>query len=135
MFLIDNILEKDSVFLCDLKLCQVRLMNNSNFPWVVLVPRLSGLVEFTDLTDGQQNALCREISHISRNLEVIFSPHKVNVAMLGNIVRQLHVHIVARFEGDSAWPEPVFGTPAKPYSEKALAMMVEALKPITNSMK
>ena len=133
MFELDSRLHDDTYFVCDLALCRVLLMNDSQFPWLILVPRKNDLAEIVDLADEEQIALLRESAHVSRVMQTLFAPHKLNVGALGNVVRQLHVHHIARFEDDIAWPKPVWGNqPTKAYDERyamqRLALLKEALK-------
>ena len=110
-------------------LSELRLMDDANHPWLILVPRVQDAVELIDLGDTQQSQLMGEIAMASRALQVAFKPHKLNVATLGNLVPQLHVHVIARFEGDIAWPRPVWGmASAQPYSPEALVRRVERLQ-------
>lgn len=110
-------------------LCELRLMDDANHPWLILVPRVVEAVELIDLSNAQQGELMREIGVASRVLQAVFKPHKLNVAALGNLVPQLHVHVIARFQDDIAWPRPVWGTAAaKPYTEEALVRRIEALR-------
>jgi diadenosine tetraphosphate (Ap4A) HIT family hydrolase len=95
-------LESDSPFLVDWPLCQVRLMDDARFPWVILVPRRPGLEEWTELKVADSAQLAQEIGKVGNALARMFSPTKLNVGALGNIVRQMHVHVVARFETDAA---------------------------------
>jgi diadenosine tetraphosphate (Ap4A) HIT family hydrolase len=113
-------LEADSLFLVDWPLCQVRLMDDSRFPWLVLVPRRPGLEEWTELGPGDSAELAHEIGKAGRALARMLKPTKINVGALGNIVRQMHVHVVARFDTDAAWPGPVWGQGAGvPYENAA----------------
>lgn len=110
-------------------LSDLRLMDDANHPWLILVPRVEGASELIDLTDTQQAELTREIAIASRALQAAFKPHKLNVAALGNIVPQLHVHVIARFKDDIAWPRPVWGmASARPYSPEALLQRIERLQ-------
>lgn len=110
-------------------LSDLRLMDDANHPWLILVPRVEGASELIDLSETQQAELTREIAIASRALQAAFKPHKLNVAALGNIVPQLHVHVIARFEDDIAWPRPVWGmASAKPYSPEALLQRIERLQ-------
>lgn len=110
-------------------LSELRLMDDANHPWLILVPRVEDAVELIDLGDTQQSQLMGEIAMASRALQVAFKPHKLNVATLGNLVPQLHVHVIARFEDDIAWPRPVWGmASAQPYSPEALVRRVERLQ-------
>ncbi len=104
-------LDKDTIFLHDLDICQVRLVDDQRFPWLMLVPRIHAAVEFTDLNEANSIQVMREIRQVSQILEHWAQPDKINIAMLGNLVPQLHIHIVARKTNDSAWPGPVWGVP------------------------
>ncbi len=112
-------LESDSAFLVDWPLSQVRLMDDARFPWVILVPRRPGLEEWTELKVADSSQLAQEIGKAGNALARMFSPTKLNVGALGNIVRQMHVHVVARFETDAAWPGPVWGQGARIPYERA----------------
>jgi diadenosine tetraphosphate (Ap4A) HIT family hydrolase len=128
-FELDPRLAADSLFIADLPLSQLRLMNDARFPWLVLVPRLQGAVEWVDLPDDQQAALLSEINRATRSLRDIASFDKLNIGALGNIVRQLHVHVVARRVGDAAWPGPAWGSgPALPYDESTRNARIDALR-------
>ena len=110
-------------------LCELRLMDDANHPWLILVPRVVEAVELIDLSPQQQAELLREIGVASRLLQSVFEPHKLNVAALGNLVPQLHVHVIARYREDIAWPRPVWGmAAAKPYPEDALVRRIESLR-------
>ncbi|UHQ18646.1 HIT domain-containing protein [Lysobacter sp. KIS68-7] len=109
-------------------LCEVRLMDDANHPWLILVPRVAGATEVTDLSTDQQANLMREIDRAARTLRV-FRPRKLNVAALGNLVPQLHVHVIARYEQDIAWPRPVWGmAAAQPYAPEALIERIQLLR-------
>ncbi len=110
-------------------LCEVRLMDDAHHPWLILVPRIENAVELTDLTSAQQVQLTGEIDRACRALQATVKPHKLNVAALGNVVPQLHVHVIARYREDIAWPRPVWGTAtAQPYSPEQLVERVESLR-------
>lgn len=102
-------LAADTVFIKNLRLCSVLLMNDERFPWVILVPQKIGMREMTDLLPGEQALLMEEISKVSRAMKSLFSAEKMNIAALGNVVPQLHVHVIARHSKDDAWPNPVWG--------------------------
>jgi diadenosine tetraphosphate (Ap4A) HIT family hydrolase len=108
-FVLDPRLEADTSALGELGLCKVLLMDDARFPWIVLVPKRADLVEIIDLGSADLVRLIEEIATASGVLEAATSPNKLNVASLGNVVRQLLVHIIARFENDAAWPNPVWG--------------------------
>ena len=111
----------ESVFVLDLELSRLVLMNNERFPWLLLVPRRPAVAEIVDLSDQDQRILWGEIATISKLLRNLFHPEKLNVATIGNLVPQLHVHLIARFRTDEAWPKPPFGfAPPLPYTTKAL---------------
>ena len=129
MFNLDQRLQNDTVHIVDLPLCRVLLMNDSQFPWLILVPRINDLVELTDLTDEQMACYVEESRQVSAILTVLYHPDKLNIAALGNVVRQLHIHHVARYERDVAWPAPIWGRqPVKPYSDEQLQHEVNQLK-------
>ncbi|KFN41152.1 HIT domain-containing protein [Arenimonas oryziterrae] len=108
-FDLDARLASDSHFVADGPLSQLRLIDDTRFPWLVLVPRLAGASEWLDLPGDAQRLLLAEINQAGRLLRASGRCDKINIGALGNIVRQLHVHVVARVEGDSAWPGPVWG--------------------------
>jgi len=111
-------LAADTIALGDFELCRVLLMNDARFPWCILVPRLPDLRDFHDVTRGERMRLYDEIERASRALAQIASADKMNVAALGNMVPQLHVHVIARTTTDAAWPGPVWNAgPAKPYAD------------------
>jgi diadenosine tetraphosphate (Ap4A) HIT family hydrolase len=110
-------------------LSDLQLMDDANHPWLILVPRVENAVEWVDLDEPQQAELTREISRASRALQAVFQPHKLNVAALGNMVPQLHIHVIARFREDIAWPRPVWGmATAQPYSPEELVRRIERLR-------
>ena len=111
-FALDPRLAADSAFIADGPLSQLRLMNDARFAWLVLVPRVADAVEWVDLDGNQQRLLLAELNLAARLLRASGPCHKLNIGALGNIVRQLHVHVIARNEGDAAWPGPVWGSGA-----------------------
>lgn len=118
----------DTHAVCDLALCTVRLMDDARFPWLILVPRRPFLRELVDLEGEDQAALLKEINRASRILQRRCRPDKLNIAALGNVVPQLHVHVIARFSDDAAWPRPVWGVgAAEPYSPEALSPLLAEL--------
>jgi diadenosine tetraphosphate (Ap4A) HIT family hydrolase len=125
---IDPRLAADSVAVADLSLSHVRLMNDATYPWLILIPRRQGAVEIVDLTAADRAQLMDEIALASGVLRDMTRCDKLNVAALGNMVPQLHVHVIARFRGDPAWPGPVWGkAPAQPYGEAPRAGLIAAL--------
>ena len=117
-FVLHPMLDQDTVPVTDLPLCTVRLMDDSRFPWIVLIPKLADLREIHRLEKRMRNELMDEIALCSAAMEREYSADKMNVAALGNMVPQLHIHIIARFESDAAWPGPVWGVgEALPYGD------------------
>ncbi|SDO06291.1 Diadenosine tetraphosphate (Ap4A) hydrolase [Methylobacterium phyllostachyos] len=125
-FALDSRLAADTVEVGDLALCRVLLMDDARFPWLILVPRRPDLSEITDLSEPDSVALWQEIRIATGVMQALATPDKVNVGALGNIVTQLHVHVVGRFRSDPAWPGPVwgFGT-CTPYPLHARAQLIE----------
>lgn len=120
-FTLDPRLASDSLPLGTWPLCELRLMNDRRFPWLLLVPRRARLVELTDLAEADYGRLAVEIRAATRLLADLECPDKTNVATLGNVVAQLHVHVIARFHGDPAWPRPVWCVEgARPYGRAEL---------------
>lgn len=125
-FELDSRLAADSVLIADGPLSQIRLMNDDRFPWIVLVPRVANASEWIDLDGGQQRLLLAEINQISQHLKQKPNVTKINIGALGNIVRQLHIHLVGRNENDAAWPGPVWGSgKAQRFDADVLAERVE----------
>lgn len=119
-FELDPRLAADTVAVARLDLCEVRLMDDARFAWLVLVPQRAGLVEIADLTPSERTLLWHEFDRAGAALRAVTPCDKLNLGALGNIVRQLHVHVVARCEGDAAWPGPVWGSgPAVSYAKFA----------------
>lgn len=116
-FSLDPRLAGDSVWVADGPLSQLRLVDDARFPWLVLVPRVPGAIEWVDLDGGQQRLLLAEINQAAGVLRAVAAVEKLNIGALGNIVSQLHVHVVGRRSDDAAWPGPVWGNGrAQPYS-------------------
>ncbi|MEQ3638623.1 MAG: HIT domain-containing protein [Alteromonas sp.] len=129
MFELDSRLHNDTFFVCDLTLCRVLLMNDKQFPWLILVPMRNNIAEIIDLPEQEQQTLLAESAKVSTVLQQVFSPYKLNVGALGNVVRQLHVHHVARFENDVAWPKPVWGSQAPvAYDDAEASAILSTLK-------
>lgn len=108
-FTIDPALIADSHEVGELEFCSLRLMDDSRFPWLILVPHIAGARELIDLDANDQRTLLAEVVAVGRALETLVNPDKLNIASLGNVVPQLHVHVIARYTRDSAWPKPVWG--------------------------
>lgn len=123
-FELDPRLAGDTVFVADWPLCRVLLMDDARFPWLVLAPRRAGLVELDDLGEDDRTRLMHEIRRAMKTLRAVADCDKLNVGALGNIVRQLHLHVIARRKDDAAWPGPVWGAgspqPYPPADREAL---------------
>ena len=129
VFAPDPRLAADSFFLADGPLSQLRVMDDTRFRWLVLVPRVPGAVEWIDLDGDAQRRLLAEINLAGRLLRAWAPAHKLTICALGNVVRQLHVHVLARDEGDAAWPGPVWGSGApRRHDEAAKLALVARLR-------
>jgi diadenosine tetraphosphate (Ap4A) HIT family hydrolase len=128
-FALDPRLEADTHAIGDLPLSQLLLMDDARFPWLILVPRIAGARELIDLDEGDQRSLLGEVNLVGRALETLLRPDKLNIAALGNVVPQLHVHLIARFVGDAAWPQPVWGQGDRvAYAESARVSRIAELR-------
>lgn len=136
MFELHPRLAQETLVVGDFPLSRLLLMNDANYPWFILVPRRVGIREIYELDHDDQIQLLKESSQLARVLSRIYEADKLNVAALGNMVPQLHIHHIVRYRTDPAWPKPVWGlAPAKPYSSRALqetcASLVEQLQDFT----
>ena len=128
-FILHPQLEKDSVLVTELVLCSVRLINDANYPWLILVPRIANISDIIDLNAAQQQMLWQESALVSRVLKYLFTPDKLNIAALGNMVSQLHLHHIVRYQNDLSWPKPIWGqVPPKAYSDEKLAETINLIK-------
>ena len=129
MFTLDTRLDQDTWLIGDLPLCRLLLSNDSNYPWFILVPRREGISELFQLDDCDQQLMWSETTALARELKELFGAHKMNVATLGNVVSQMHMHVIVRYQTDAAWPAPVWGKlPAKPYAEAQVNEIRSRLK-------
>lgn len=113
----------------DLPLCRLLLMDDANYPWCILVPRRNGIREIYELSEPDQQQLLRESSTLARVMMEVFAAEKMNIAALGNVVPQLHVHHIARYARDAAWPKPVWDVvPKVAYTQEALEERITRLK-------
>lgn len=128
-------LKADTYPLGKLSLCLVLLMNDKRFPWIILVPQRHNLTELHDLNETDTHQLLMEIQGISKQMKFLIAPDKINVAAIGNIVKQLHIHIVARNETDAAWPKPVWGVgDAIEYTPSEFAALKKNWEPLLASL-
>jgi len=120
MFKLHPRLAEDTLLVGDFPLCHLLLMNDASYPWFILVPRRAGVREIFELEQRDQQQLLKESSQLSQLLSKLFHADKLNIAALGNMVPQLHIHHIVRYQTDQAWPNPVWGMfPAQPYTERA----------------
>jgi diadenosine tetraphosphate (Ap4A) HIT family hydrolase len=128
-FALDPRLAADTFEVGELTLCRVLLMNDSRFPWLILVPRRDALSEIHELSADDRTRLVEEAAVAGERLKALTGAKKINTAALGNMVPQLHVHVIARFESDDAWPGPIWGVgTAAPYAPEASAARLAALR-------
>ena len=120
MFKINNKFLKSSHYIVDLKLCSVRLNDNSKFPWLILIPKRKNVTDISDLNSKDQILLMKEIVFVSKFMKKLFKTSKLNIEKIGNIVSQLHIHIISRKKTDSSWPLSVWVVKGKKYSAKTL---------------
>jgi diadenosine tetraphosphate (Ap4A) HIT family hydrolase len=126
---LDPQLARDTIAVGDLALSRVLMMNDANFPWLIAVPRQAGVVEIFDLDDAARAQLMRELALLGQALKDLTGCHKINIAAIGNVVAQLHVHVIARRRDDPAWPRPVWGAlPARPYEKAERDRLLQALR-------
>ncbi|VXB59011.1 Histidine triad (HIT) protein [Pseudomonas sp. 8AS] len=129
MFTLDSRLQQDTLPIGDFPLCRLLLMNDANYPWFILVPRREAVSELFQLDMADQQALWQETTRLAETLKDVFVADKMNVATLGNVVSQLHMHVIVRRREDAAWPAPVWGKhPAKAYSAEQIAAVRERLR-------
>ena len=127
-FKLDRKFLKTSHHLIDLKLCTIRLNDNSKFPWIILIPKRNKITDISDLNSKDQTLLMKEIVYVSKVMKKLFKTSKLNVEKIGNIVPQLHIHIIARSKKDSSWPLSVWVVKGKSYSKTALKVIVDKLR-------
>ncbi|MGH8335906.1 MAG: HIT domain-containing protein [Gammaproteobacteria bacterium] len=122
-------LQNDTIDIGDLPLSRVLVIKDANYPWLLLVPRREGAVEVIDLDEVEQAQLTTEVSRVARALKDVSKCDKLNIAALGNVVPQLHVHVIARRKGDAAWPRPVWGVvPPRPHDAEEVQNFISALR-------
>lgn len=129
MFVLDSRLQQDTVWVGDYPLCSLLLMNDAQYPWFILVPRREDVSELFQLDGADQLQLWQETNGLAEVLKDCFAADKMNVATLGNVVSQLHMHVIVRRREDVAWPAPVWGKhPAQPYTPEQLAVLKDRLR-------
>jgi len=131
MFVLDSRLQQDTFVLGDLPLSRVLLSNDTRYPWFILVPRREDVSEVFQLSAEDQQALWAETALLGEVLKDAFKADKINIATLGNVVSQLHMHVIVRYRTDDAWPAPVWGRhPAKSYDEAQVAVLRDKLRSV-----
>lgn len=129
MFVLDPRLQQDTLPVGDFPLCRLLLMNDANYPWFILVPRREEVSELFQLDVLDQQSLWQEATMLAETLKDAFGADKMNIATLGNVVSQLHVHVIARRRDDPAWPAPVWGRlPAQPYGDEQVLAIKDRLR-------
>ena len=121
---------KSSHYVLDLKLCSIRLIDNQNFPWIILIPKRKGVTDITNLNSNDQILLMKEIVLASKLMKKVFKTNNLNVEKIGNIVPQLHIHIIARYKNDLTWPLSVWVKKGKIYSKDKLSFTLSKLKKV-----
>jgi len=127
-FKLDRKFLKSSYHITDLKLCTIRLNDNSKFPWLILIPKRNKITDMSDLKSKDQILLMKEIVYVSKIMKKLFKTSKLNVEKIGNIVPQLHIHIIARSKKDCSWPLSVWVVKGKNYSQTALKIMADKVR-------
>ena len=128
LFKLDRKFLKSSHHITDLKLCTIRLNDNSKFPWLILIPKRNKITDMSDLKSKDQILLMKEIVYVSKIMKKLFKTSKLNVEKIGNIVPQLHIHIIARSKKDCSWPLSVWVVKGKNYSQTDLKIMVDKVR-------
>ena len=119
---------KSSHYINDLKLCSIRLIDNQKFPWVILIPKRKSITDISELNSKDQLLLMKEIVYCSKLMKKIFKTSKLNVEKIGNIVPQLHIHIIARYKNDSSWPLSVWIVKGKSYTKEELSYVLNNIR-------
>ena len=127
-FKLDRKFLKSSHHITELKLCSIRLHDNSKFPWVILIPKRNKITDISDLNSKDQILLMKEIVHVSKIMKKLFKTSKLNIEKIGNMVPQLHIHVIARSKKDSSWPLSVWVVKGKNYTETALIIMMQKVR-------
>ena len=129
-FKLDRKFLKSSHHITDLKLCSIRLHDNSKFPWIILIPKRIKITDITNLNSRDQILLMKELVYVSRLMKKLFKTSKLNVEKIGNLVSQLHIHIIARYKKDTSWPLSVWVVKGKPYSKVALSEILNKIRKV-----
>ena len=128
VFKINTKFQNSSHHIKELKLCSVRLHDNSKFPWVILIPKRKNITDITELSFKDQILILKEIVYVSKIMKKLFKTNKLNIEKIGNIVPQLHIHIIARYKKDASWPFSVWVVKGKSYNKKLADSFIEKIK-------
>ena len=124
-------LAHDCEVIADLALCRVLLMKDASYPWIIMVPKVDNIQEIHQLHVDDQQQLIKEVTFVSEKMEKLFHADKMNIGALGNMVPQLHIHVIARYKKDAAWPNPVWGnTPALAYGDDDLGKRIREIQEV-----
>ena len=126
-FKLDRKFLKSSHHITDLKLCSIRLHDNSKFPWIIIIPKRIKITDITNLNSKDQILLMKELVYVSRLMKKLFKTSRINVEKIGNLVPQLHIHVIARHKKDTSWPLSVWVVKGKPYSKVALSEILNKI--------
>ena len=129
-FILNRKFLKSSHHITELKLCSIRLHDNSKFPWVILIPKRIKITDITDLNSKDQILLMKELVYVSRLMKKLFKTSRLNVEKIGNLVPQLHIHVIARHKKDTSWPLSVWVVKGKPYSKVALSEIINKIRKV-----
>tara|TARA_B100000902_G_scaffold2702_1_gene3434 strand:- start:142 stop:543 length:402 start_codon:yes stop_codon:yes gene_type:complete len=127
-FKINKKFKVSSYHITELKLCTIRLNDNSKFPWVILIPKRKNITDMSELSSKDQILLIKEIVYVSKIMKKLFKTTKLNIEKIGNIVTQLHIHVIARSKKDKTWPLPVWVGKSKKYSKPSLVKTIKKIK-------
>ena len=127
-FKINKKFQASSYHITELKLCSIRLHDNSKYPWVILIPKRKNIIDMSELHSNDQILLMKEIVYVSKIMKKLFKTDKLNIEKIGNIVPQLHIHIIARSKKDSSWPLSVWVIKGKKYSKSSLMKIIKKIK-------
>ena len=126
---------RSSYYIIDLKLCSIRLIDNQNFPWIILIPKRKGITDMSELNTKDQLLLMKEIIYCSKLMKKVFKTSKLNIEKIGNIVPQLHIHIIARYKNDCTWPLSVWVIKGKSYTKEKLAKTITKINKVLNKKR
>ena len=128
-FILNKTLEKDSLWIQDFDFTTLRIINNASVPWCILIPKKNNIIHLMDLSEDEQSTLMQDVRKVANVFQNIYNPDRINIGMLGNIVPQMHWHVIARTKDDPAWPGPVWGNvPNQPYVSEAAKLLASRIR-------